>query len=67
MWFCIGNNSCVEELNVRLPASPPSEDILSILTNKSSRTILKLIDGKEYSTQQITSKLGLLYFQNVER
>ena len=50
MWFRIGNNSRVEELNVRQPSSLPPEDVLSIL---------KLLDEKEYSIQQIASNLDL--------
>lgn len=59
MWFCIGNNSRVEELNVRQPSSLPPEDVLSILTDTASLTILKLLDEKEYSIQQIASNLYL--------
>ena len=39
--------------------SPSSEDILSLLTDKPSLSILKLLDGKEYSTQEIASNLDL--------
>ena len=59
MWFRIGNNSRVEELNVRQSSSLPPEDVLSILTDKSSLTILKLLDEKEYSIQQTASNLDL--------
>ena len=60
MWFCIGNNCCVKELNVRQPqSSPEPDDILTLLTDKPSLTILKLLDGKEYSIQQIASNLDL--------
>jgi len=61
MRTCIGNNCCIEELNTfSSPPSPPiTEEILSILTDKSSLAILKLLDGKEYSIQQIVSKLNL--------
>lgn len=39
---------------------PPSlEDILSFLTDKPSLSIMKLIDGKEYTIQQIASNLDL--------
>ncbi len=40
-------------------SAPSSEDILSFLTDNTSLTILKLLDGKEYSIQQIASNLGL--------
>ncbi len=46
MWFCIGNNSRVEELNVRQCSLLPPEDVLSILTDTASLTILKLLDEK---------------------
>jgi predicted transcriptional regulator len=60
MWFCIGNNCCVKELNDRQPQSSPEPDhILTLLTDKPSLTILKLLDGKEYSIQQIASDLDL--------
>ena len=59
MWFRIGNNSRVEELNVRQPSSLPPEDVLSILTDTASLTILKLLDEKVYSIQQIASNLDL--------
>lgn len=39
--------------------SPAPEDILSILTDQSSVIILKLLDGKECSIQQISSNLDL--------
>ena len=35
------------------------DSILSLLTDKSSLTILKVLDGKEYSIQQIASNLDL--------
>ena len=35
------------------------DSILSLLTDKSSLTILRLLDGKEYSIQQIASNLDL--------
>jgi predicted transcriptional regulator len=61
MWFCAGNNCCVEELNDRRssPLSPDPDDILSLLTDKPSLTILKLLDGKEYSIQEIAANLDL--------
>ena len=59
MWFCIGNNSRVEELNVRQSSSLPPEDVLFILTDTASLTILKLLDEKVYSIQQIASNLDL--------
>ncbi len=40
-------------------SAPSPEDILSFLTDNTSLTILKLLDGKEYSIQQIASNLGL--------
>ncbi len=40
-------------------SAPSPEDILSFLTDNTSLTILKFLDGKEYSTQRIASKLGL--------
>lgn len=41
-------------------SSPPSpEDIISLLTDNASLTILKLLDGKEYSAQQISSNLEI--------
>jgi predicted transcriptional regulator len=39
------------------PSSSSPEDILSFLIDKSSLTILKLLDGKEYSIQEIASNL----------
>ena len=39
--------------------SPFPKDILSVLTDETSLNILKLLDGKEYSIQQIASLLGL--------
>lgn len=61
MWFCAGNSRCVEELNDRQssPFSPDPDDILSLLTDKPSLTILKLLDGKDYSIQQIASYLDI--------
>ena len=60
MRLCFGNNCCVEELNPSSPSSSPTaEDVLSILTDKSSLAILKLLDGKEYSIQQMVSSLNL--------
>jgi predicted transcriptional regulator len=41
------------------PLSPDPDDILSLLTDKPSLTILKLLDGKEYSIQEIASILDL--------
>jgi DNA-binding transcriptional ArsR family regulator len=42
------------------PSRPPDpEDILSLLTDKPSLTILKLLDEKEYSIQEIASNLDL--------
>jgi len=48
-------------LNASSPSSSSSspEDILSLLIDKPSLTILKLLDGKEYSIQQIASTLDL--------
>ena len=47
-------------MNTSSPSPPPSpEDILSLLTDKPSLTILKLLDGKDYSIQQIASNLDL--------
>ena len=40
-------------------SAPSPEDILSFLTDNTSLTILKLLDGKEYSIQQIASNLDL--------
>lgn len=61
MWFCTSNNCCVEELNDRKPSplSPDPDDILSLLTDKPSLTILKLLDGKDYSIQEIASYLEI--------
>ncbi len=39
--------------------SPSPKDILSVFTDETSLNILKLLDGKEYSIQQIASLLGL--------
>lgn len=39
--------------------SPSPKDILSFLTDDTSLNILRLLDGKEYSIQQIASLLGL--------
>jgi len=41
------------------PLSPDPDDILSLLTDKPSLTILKLLDGKEYSIQEIAANLDL--------
>ena len=48
-------------MNASSPSSSSSspEDILSLLIDKPSLTILKLLDGKEYSIQQIASTLDL--------
>ena len=48
-------------MNASSPSSSSSspEDILSLLIDKPSLTILKLLDGKEYSIQQIASNLDL--------
>lgn len=51
-------------MNVRQPQPPPPpsadpNDILALLTDKPSLAILKLLDGKEYSIQQIASSLDL--------
>lgn len=66
MRFCIGNNCCAEKLKIpssspssSSPPAPSPEEILSLLIDKPSLTILKLIDGKEYSIQQIASNLDL--------
>ncbi len=40
-------------------SAPSPEDIISFLTDNTSLTILKLLDGKEYSTQQIASNLEI--------
>ncbi len=40
-------------------SAPSPEDILSFLTDNTSLLILKLLDGKEYSTQQIASNLEI--------
>ena len=40
-------------------SAPSPEDILSFLTDNTSLTILKLLDGKEYSIQQIASNLEI--------
>jgi predicted transcriptional regulator len=61
MRFCVGNNCCVEELNNRQPSphSPDSDDILSLLTDKPCLTILKLLDRREYSIQEIANYLDI--------
>ena len=61
MRFCVGNNCCVEELNNRQPSphSPDSDDILSLLTDKPCLTILKLLDRREYSIQEIAYYLDI--------
>ena len=46
-------------MNASSPSSSSPEDILSLLIDKPSLTILKLLDGKEYSIQQIASTLDL--------
>jgi len=48
-------------LNTSLPPSSPpkTEEILSLLTDKHCLAILKLLDKKEYSIQQIASNLVL--------
>ena len=47
-------------MNASSPSSSSSpEDILSFLIDKSSLAILKLLDGKEYSIQEIASNLDL--------
>ena len=47
-------------MNAFSPSSSSSpEDILSFLIDKSSIAILKLLDGKEYSIQQIASNLEI--------
>ncbi|HEX5187162.1 MAG TPA: hypothetical protein VFV86_09760, partial [Nitrososphaeraceae archaeon] len=40
-------------------SAPSPKDIISFLTDNTSLTILKLLDGKEYSTQQIASNLEI--------
>ena len=40
-------------------SAPSPEDILTFLTDNTSLTILKLLDGKEYSIQQIASNLEI--------
>lgn len=40
-------------------SAPSPEDILSFLIDETSLTILKLIDGREYSIQQIASNLEI--------
>ena len=40
-------------------SAPSPKDIISFLTDNTSLTILKLLDGKEYSTQQIASSLEI--------
>ena len=40
-------------------SAPSPEDILSFLTDNTSLTILKLLDTKEYGTQQIASNLEI--------
>ena len=40
-------------------SAPSPEDIISFLTDNTSVTILKLLDGKEYSIQQIASNLEI--------
>ena len=46
-------------MNVHQPSLPTADDILAILTDKSSLSILKLLNGKEYRIQQIASDLNL--------
>jgi predicted transcriptional regulator len=40
-------------------SSPEPDDILTLLIDKPSLTILKLLDGKEYTIQQISSTLDI--------
>jgi len=40
-------------------SAPTPEDILSFLIDNTSLAILKLLDGKEYTIQQISTKLDL--------
>jgi len=48
-------------LNNRQPSphSPDSDDILSLLTDKPCLTILKLLDRREYSIQEIANYLDI--------